>query len=99
MMHIAETREKARENVRFGLEAFRRYFRDVATFPIVPDDMGDAYDFLTTTGAACIGTPDDAIAYIENLLAGTGGFGVIMELAATTGGRTGLCDEQRATTS
>jgi limonene 1,2-monooxygenase len=81
MLHIAETREKARENVRFGLEAFRRYFRDVATFPIVPDDMGDAYEFLTTTGAACIGTPDDAIGYIERLLAGSGGFGVIMELA------------------
>jgi limonene 1,2-monooxygenase len=81
MMHIAETREKARENVRFGLEAFRRYFRDVATFPIVPDDMGDAYEFLTSTGAACIGTPDDAIAYIDTLLKGSGGFGVIMELA------------------
>jgi limonene 1,2-monooxygenase len=81
MLHIAETRERARENVRFGLEAFRRYFRDVATFPIVPDDMGDAYEFLTRTGAACIGTPDDAIAYIESLLAGSGGFGVIMELA------------------
>jgi limonene 1,2-monooxygenase len=81
MMHIAETREKARENVRFGLEAFRRYFRDVATFPIVPAEMDDAYEFLTKSGAACIGTPDDAIGYIENLLAGTGGFGVIMELA------------------
>jgi limonene 1,2-monooxygenase len=81
MLHIAETREKARDNVRFGLEAFRRYFRDVATFPIVPDDMGDAYEFLTSTGAACIGTPDDAIGYIERLLEGSGGFGVIMELA------------------
>jgi limonene 1,2-monooxygenase len=33
------------------------------------------------TGAGCIGTPDDAIAYIENLLDGAGGFGAIMELA------------------
>jgi limonene 1,2-monooxygenase len=81
MMHVAETREKARENVRFGLEAFAQYFRDVATFPIVPADVGDAYEFLTRSGSACIGTPDDAIAYIESLLAGTGGFGVIMELA------------------
>ena len=81
MLHVAETREKARDNVRYGLEAFRRYFRDVATFPIVPAEVDDAYTFLTSTGAACIGTPDDAIAYIENLLAGSGGFGVIMELA------------------
>ena len=33
------------------------------------------------TGTACIGTPDDAIAYIDKLLKGSGGFGVIMELA------------------
>ena len=37
--------------------------------------------FLVESGAACIGTPDDAIAYIENLVKGSGGFGAIMELA------------------
>ena len=81
LMHVAETREKARENVRFGLHAFRDYFTDVATFPIVPGDIADPYTFLVESGAACIGTPDDAIAYIENLLKGSGGFGAIMELA------------------
>jgi limonene 1,2-monooxygenase len=81
MIHIAETREQARENVRFGLEAFAQYFRDVATFPIVPPGIGDAYEYLLENQAACIGTPDDAIAYIETLLEGTGGFGVITELA------------------
>jgi limonene 1,2-monooxygenase len=30
---------------------------------------------------ACIGTPDDAIAFIERLLKGTGGFGAIIEWA------------------
>ena len=80
-MHVAETREKARENVRFGLHAFRDYFTDVATFPIVPGDIADPYTFLVESGAACIGTPDDAIAYIDNLLKGSGGFGAIMELA------------------
>jgi hypothetical protein len=29
----------------------------------------------------CIGTPDDAIAYIDRLMSGSGGFGVICELA------------------
>ena len=37
--------------------------------------------WFVESGAACIGTPDDAIAFIERLLQGTGGFGVIMELA------------------
>ncbi|MEO8714745.1 MAG: hypothetical protein ABI369_07010, partial [Acetobacteraceae bacterium] len=35
--------------------------------------------------AACIGTPDDAIAYIEALLKGSGGFGAILELAHNWG--------------
>jgi limonene 1,2-monooxygenase len=81
LLHIAETREQARENVRFGLEAFAQYFRDVGTFPIVPAGIGDAYEWLLENQAACIGTPDDAIAYIETLQRGSGGFGAILELA------------------
>jgi len=36
---------------------------------------------MIESGSACIGTPDDAIVFIERLLKGSGGFGVIMELA------------------
>jgi limonene 1,2-monooxygenase len=81
LMHIAETREQAKKNVQFGLKAFCDYFREIATFPIVPADVVDDCEWLIETGNACIGTPDDAIAYIEKLLQGSGGFGVIMELA------------------
>jgi limonene 1,2-monooxygenase len=81
LFHIAETREQAKQNVQHGLHAFRDYFNDVATFPIVPPDVADPYTFFTESGAACIGTPDDAIAYIGQLLEGTGGFGGILELA------------------
>jgi limonene 1,2-monooxygenase len=81
LMHIAETREQARENVKFGLDAFCKYYQEVTTFPIVPIDVTNAYEFMVETGTACIGTPGDAIAYIEQLLAVTGGFGVITELA------------------
>jgi limonene 1,2-monooxygenase len=81
LMHIAETREQAKKNVRFGLKAFADYFREIATFPIIPPDVPDDCDWLIETGTACIGTPDDAIAYIDKLLKGSGGFGVIMELA------------------
>ena len=79
--HIAETREQARQNVHFGVQAFANYFRDVATFPIIPPDVGDPVEWLIETGTACIGTPDDAIAYIERLNKGSGGFGVLCELA------------------
>jgi limonene 1,2-monooxygenase len=81
LFHIAETREKAQANVRFGLEKFRDYFDDVATFPIVPAGVTDPFAWFVESGSACIGTPDDAIAFIDRLLKGTGGFGVIMELA------------------
>jgi limonene 1,2-monooxygenase len=86
LMHIAETREKARENVRHGLDRFCDYFRDVATFPIVPNEIADRYQFMVESGTACIGTPDDAIGFIERLLKGSGGFGVIMELAQNWAG-------------
>jgi limonene 1,2-monooxygenase len=81
MFHIAETREQARKNVQFGVQAFANYFRDVATFPIIPPDVPDPYAWLVETGTGCIGTPDDAIAYIERLIEGSGGFGVLCELA------------------
>lgn len=81
LMHIAETRETARENVRYGLDHFCDYFRDVATFPIVPGDITDRFQYMVESGMACVGTPDDAIRFIERLQEGSGGFGVIMELA------------------
>ncbi len=81
LFHVADTREQARKNVGFGLAQFAKYFREIATFPIIPPDIEDPLKFLVDTGTACIGTPDDAIAYIERLLKGSGGFGGIMELA------------------
>ncbi|MEM7250246.1 MAG: LLM class flavin-dependent oxidoreductase [Pseudomonadota bacterium] len=80
-MHVAETREKARENVKFGLEKWVDYFREVTTFPIVPPDVESSVDYMVDTGIAAIGTPDDAIAQIERLYEGTGGFGAFLQFA------------------
>jgi limonene 1,2-monooxygenase len=79
-VHIAETREKARENVRFGLEKWLYYFREVAALPLAPTDGSDPVDALIASGMAVIGTPDDAIAQIERLKAQSGGFGCFMQL-------------------
>ncbi len=81
LAHIADTREQAFENVKFGLEQWARYFREIATFPIVPPEIDDAVAYLTENSMAVIGTPDDAARHIEKLLAGTGGFGAYLELA------------------
>ena len=81
MIHIAETREEARKNVEYGIEEFATYFKDISTFPIVPHEIDNAYEYLTENRIAVIGTPDDAIEYIETLLEGSGGFGSLMQLA------------------
>ena len=81
LAHIAESREQARQNVAFGLDHWAQYFREIATFPIVPPEIDNAYEYLTENRLAVIGTPDDAIAYIERLLEGAGGFGAFLELA------------------
>lgn len=81
LMHVAETREQAKADVAFGIEAFAQYFRDVATFPIVPPEIDDAYSYLTEGRMALIGTPDDAIEYMERLWRGSGGFGAMTFLA------------------
>lgn len=80
-VHIAETREKAREEVRFGLDKWLFYFREVAALPLAPTDGSDPVDALIASGMAVVGTPDDAIAQIERLQAQSGGFGCFMQLA------------------
>jgi limonene 1,2-monooxygenase len=80
--HVAETREKARADMAYGLADFARYFTDVATFPIIPPDIADPVEFLTTSGLACIGTPDDCIRHFERLWLGSnGGFGAVLLLS------------------
>jgi limonene 1,2-monooxygenase len=80
-MHVAETREKARENVRFGLNAWLAYFRDVANLPMAPEGEGDPVDVLINSGMAVIGTPDDAVAQLERLEKQSGGFGAFLQMA------------------
>lgn len=81
-MHIAETREQARENVRFGLGEWLRYFNEVAALPLAAaGDLEEAIDSLSESGFAVIGTPDDAIAQIESLEKQSGGFGCFLQLA------------------
>ena len=65
-----------------GLADFCKYFTDVATFPIVPAGIADPVEYLTSSGLACIGTPDDCIRHFERLWQGSaGGFGAVLLLA------------------
>src|ERR1043166_5715033 len=72
--HVAQTREQARADVKFGLEDFKRYFSEIATFPIIPPDITtDPAEYLVSTGLACIGDPDDCIRHFERLWKGSHG--------------------------
>ncbi len=81
-MHIAETREQARKDVRFGLEPWLDYFRRVAALPLAPEgSIDDAVDAMNKTGFTVIGTVDDAIAQVERLREQSGGFGGYLFMA------------------
>lgn len=80
-MHIANTREQARADVRFGLNEYLTYFREVAALPMAPKEPGvDPVDAMIATGMAVIGTPEDAIQQIERLASESGGFGAFLLL-------------------
>ena len=81
-VHVAETREKARENVRFGLQNWLRYFLEVAALPLAPPgSLDNAIDALIGSGLAVIGDPSDAIAQLERLEKQSGGFGCFLHMA------------------
>ncbi len=82
-VHIAETREKAFENVRYGIERWVEYFTSVVALQFTPETR-DAEAFareLVDSGFAVIGTPDDMIELLERLQEDTGGFGAFLVMA------------------
>lgn len=80
-VHVAETREKARANVRHGLARWIDYMSKVAALPLGTPPGVDPVDYMIETGFAVIGTPDDFVAQIDRLNQQSGGFGCFLDLA------------------
>jgi limonene 1,2-monooxygenase len=80
-MHIAETREKARENVRFGLVKYLEYARTLTPGRFGNLEGRDPVDVLLDSGHIVIGTPDDAIEVLEKLRTKQGEFGCFLHQA------------------
>lgn len=76
-MHIAPTREQALEEVKFGLEKWIYYFKEIANLPVVPEGP-DPVKAMMETGFAVIGTPEDATQRIQQLVDESGGFGAFL---------------------
>jgi limonene 1,2-monooxygenase len=86
-MHIAETEDQAIEDCTHGLRDFANYFGGGAGFvPLAEGTDGsemserDFVEAYASCDSVVIGTPDDAIAYIERLLEQSGGFGTFLQL-------------------
>ncbi len=90
-MHIAPTRQQAIDEVADGVFGLLKYLRKlsgkfshgqaIATI----DNAMDAVKLwttegLSTFGVALVGSPDDAVAYIERLQEQSGGFGTFLSL-------------------
>jgi limonene 1,2-monooxygenase len=77
-MHLAETKEQAIEEVRYGLDAWCDYTQDVLAAPhfrAAGKTFEERVAWVNETGLGVIGTPDEAVAQIERLEKQSGGFG------------------------
>ncbi len=82
-MYLAETREQAWEDVRAGILRETKYMCSIGFQPMYQLHPGQPYEEFTAESIAdrrdwVVGTPDDAIAWIEGKIAETGGFGGVM---------------------
>ena len=80
-VHIAETREKAFENCKFGFEQWRDYFSGISAVAGREATENRPLESLVEEGVAVVGTPDDAIAQIQRLQKKQGEFGCFLQLA------------------
>jgi limonene 1,2-monooxygenase len=79
-MHIAESRQQAIEDIRFGAAEYVDYLNNNQPRFHVPEGV-DTVDWLVENRIAVVGTPDDAIERIEQLYAKQGEFGALLLLA------------------
>ena len=87
-MHLAETKEQAIEDVRFGLDAWCDYTQDVLAAPhfrAAGKTFEERVAWVNETGLGVIGTPDEAVAQIERLEKQSGGLRVLPAHRTTSG--------------
>ncbi len=96
-LHIAETREEAKRDVEKGLPRYAYYTGAVSerTFdwfdpegnaPAAPPTVDQLIEAFGGLKLACVGTPEDAVEMIQELLAVTGGFGKLLVLVGADWG-------------
>jgi limonene 1,2-monooxygenase len=82
-MHIAETDKQARDDVKFGIESWFRYFQKVAAFPQMTmpgQQLDEMIDIISENGAGVIGSPERAREQVQRLWDQSGGFGCMLQM-------------------
>ena len=78
-MHLAETFEQAREDVKYGLSILEDYRAHINPAPPIDwFNIDKVVDDLNESGAAVIGTPEMARKQIDRLIKKSGGFGTYL---------------------
>ncbi|OBH45858.1 LLM class flavin-dependent oxidoreductase [Mycobacterium mantenii] len=83
LFHLAETEKQAREEIKFGIEPWFRYFQKVAAFPQMTmpgDQLDEMIDVINDNGAGVIGTPERAREQVQRLWDQSGGFGCMLQM-------------------
>ncbi len=83
LVHLAETEKQAREEVKFGIEPWFRYFQKVAAFPQMTmpgEQLDEMIDVINDNGAGVIGTPERAREQVQRLWDQSGGFGCMLQM-------------------
>ena len=81
IVHIAETREQAIEDVRFGLDHYVDYFQKTAAFPqlgFAGATFEERVEHVNNSGFGTVGTVEDAVAQVRRLRDQSGGFGCFL---------------------
>jgi limonene 1,2-monooxygenase len=85
IVHLAETTDQAIEDCTYGLQDFANYFGAAGFVPLANAVEGTQsprafVEEYANTGNCCIGTPEECIDYIQDLLDRSGGFGTFLLL-------------------
>ena len=89
IMHLAETRDRAIDDVRFGINEYFDYIQHTIGgkgYAAAGSTFDDRLEWAMSTGNALVGTPADAIAKLEELVDASGGrVGRVLVLGAGVG--------------
>ncbi|MGW0161663.1 LLM class flavin-dependent oxidoreductase [Mycobacterium sp. NPDC003323] len=80
IMHVADTEEQARADVRHGLLELMNYLSHITPGFEESEDVDSLIDSINESGLAVIGTPEMAVNQIRRLQEKSGGFGKFLVL-------------------